>query len=675
MFVAGIDVGGTFTDITAVETSTGRVLVTKVPSQPLDEAAAVLAGLAALGIDAKSVRRLVHGTTVGTNAILERRGARVALLTSAGFRDLIEIGRTKRNIPALFVPTFVRPKPVVARALRFEVRERMLHDGRVLVPLDPADVERALGDLAAAGAEAVAICLLHAYANPEHERRLGEAVRARFPALPVSLSGDVVPEYREFERFSTTVLNAYLQPLLDRYLAGLEKRLFESGYAYGVLTVGSSGGMMTVETARRLPIKTIFSGPAGGVSQACFVAGGAGVKDFITYDMGGTSTDVCLVRGERPLTSTDNLIGSFPVKVPQIDIRTVGAGGGSIAWVDVDGSLQVGPLSAGAHPGPAAYGLGGSAATVTDANVVLGRMGTARPLGGTIRLDGALARRAVEALAVRLGGLGIRQLAEGVVRIAVARMTSSVREITIQQGHDPRDFTLVAFGGAGPMHAIPVAEELGIPRILVPLHPGNFSALGLLVSDVKHDDVRTRVGLLAERAATLPQTFAEMEAAAGRRLDAEGFGLAARRSERSLDLRYLGQAFELNVPLRPGAPDVDAIARDFHGRHLAAYGHADPTGEVELVNARIAAYGVVDKPAPPPSRSPVLQVDEALIGRREVWFGGLAHPCPVYEREGLSPRAAVTGPAIVEEFGATTVIFPGWRAAVDAVGHLVLERA
>src|SRR3989441_432203 len=494
MFVAGIDVGGTFTDVTAVDTSTGRVLVTKVPSQPLDEAAAVLAGLAALGIDARSVRRLVHGTTVGTNAILERRGARVALLTTSGFRDLIEIGRTKRNIPALFIPTFVRPQPVVPRARRFEVRERMLHDGRALLPLDPADVERALGDLAASGAEAVAICLLHAYANPEHERRLGEAVRARFPALPVSLSADVVPEYREFERFSTTVLNAYLQPLLDRYLAGLEKRLFEAGYAYGVLTVGSSGGMMTVETARRLPIKTIFSGPAGGVSRACFVARGAGVKDFITYDMGGTSTDVCLVRGERPLTSTDSLIGAFPVKVPQIDIRAVGAGGGSGAWVDVDGSLQVGPLSAGAHPGPAAYGLGGSAATVTDANVVLGRMGTARPLGGTIRLDDALAQRAVEALAVRLGGLGIRELAEGVVRIAVARMTSSIREITVQQGHDPRDFTLVAYGGAGPLHAIPVAEELGIPRILVPLHPGNFSALGLLVSDVKHDDVRTPGG-------------------------------------------------------------------------------------------------------------------------------------------------------------------------------------
>src|SRR2546426_2435561 len=308
MFIVGIDVGGTFTDLSAIDEATGRVVVTKVPPEPRDEAAAVVAGLGALGIAGRDVRRLVHGTTVGTNAVLERQGARVAILTTAGFRDLIEIGRTKRNIPALFIPTFVRPQPVVPRARRFEVRERMLHDGRALLPLDPADVERALGDLAASGAEAVAICLLHAYANPEHERRLGEAVRARFPALPVSLSADVVPEYREFERFSTTVLNAYLQPLLDRYLAGLEKRLFEAGYAYGVLTVGSSGGMMTVETARRLPIKTIFSGPAGGVSRACFVARGAGVKDFITYDMGGTSTDVCLGPAGRPRRTTANPI-------------------------------------------------------------------------------------------------------------------------------------------------------------------------------------------------------------------------------------------------------------------------------------------------------------------------------------------------------------------------------
>src|SRR5499433_2972638 len=301
MFVVGIDVGGTFTDVTAVDGASGRVVVTKVPSQPNNEAAAVLAGLDALGIDGRGVRRLVHGTTVGTNAILERRGARVALITTAGFRDLIEIGRTKRNIPVLFVPTFVRPRPFVERALRFEVEERMLHDGTALTALDRRSVDYALDGLERATPEALAVCLLHAYANPAHERAIGERLRERFPAVPVSLSSDVVPEYREFERFSTTVLNAYLQPLMDRYLAGLEKKLFEAGYAYGVLTIGSSGGMMTVETARRLPIRTTVSGPAGGVSQGCFTAARAGIADFITYDMGVTSTDVCLVRDGRPL--------------------------------------------------------------------------------------------------------------------------------------------------------------------------------------------------------------------------------------------------------------------------------------------------------------------------------------------------------------------------------------
>src|SRR5713101_1733955 len=449
MFVVGIDVGGTFTDVTAVDGATGRVVVTKVPSQPNNEAAAVLAGLAALGIDGRTVRRLVHGTTVGTNAILERRGARVALITTSGFRDLIEIGRTKRNIPALFVPTFVRPKPFVERALRFEVDERMLHDGTALTALDGRSVDRVLDALGAAAPEALAVCLLHAYANPAHERAIGSRARERFPAVPVSLSSDVVPEYREFERFSTTVLNAYLQPLMDRYLAGLEKRLFEAGYAYGVLTVGSSGGMMTVETARRLPIKTIVSGPAGGVSRACFLAPHAGLGDFITYDMGGTSTDVCLVQGGVPVTTTDNEIGAFPVKVPQIDIHTVGAGGGSLAWLDVDSSLKVGPRSAGARPGPAAYGLGGTEPTVTDANVVLGRIGTARRLGGAIALDAGRARAAVADLGRRLGGsMTAEALAEGIVTIAVARMTSAIREISIQRGHDPRDFTLIAFGGA-----------------------------------------------------------------------------------------------------------------------------------------------------------------------------------------------------------------------------------
>ena len=674
MFIVGIDVGGTFTDLTAVDEASGRVVVTKVPSRPRNEAAALLAGLEALGIASREVRRLVHGTTVGTNAVLERRGARVAVLTTAGFRDLVEIGRTKRNIPALFVPTFVRPKPVVERKHRFEVVERLRADGSVLVPLDSASVDRALDAALAAGAEAIAVCLLHAYLNPAHERLVADAAKGRCPGLPVSCSADVVPEYREFERFSTTVLNAYLQPLMDAYLSSLEERLLASGYAHGVLTVGSSGGMMTTDTARRVPIKTIFSGPAGGVSQACFVGGAAGVRDFITYDMGGTSTDVCLVRDLTPVMTSDSMVGAFPVKVPQIDMHTVGAGGGSIAWIDVDGSLQVGPRSAGASPGPAAYGLGGTEPTVTDANVVLGRIGTSKRLGGAITVDAARARAAVEALAGRLGGvLGVEALAEGIVRIAVARMTSAIREISIQRGYDPRDFTLIAFGGAGPMHALAMAEEIGIPRVLVPRHPGNFSALGLLASDIKHDDVRTRVGPLRERHALLADLFAEMSAAARRQLELEGFAPEQQRLLRSVDLRYRGQAFELNVAVAE-TDDLAAVETAFHQAHQATYGHSDANAALELVNARLVAFGLVPKPAPEPYRSTSTSMDEALVERRPMWFSGTRAACPVWERERLPERAEIAGPAIVEEFGATTVVLPGWRGALDEHGNLRFAR-
>jgi N-methylhydantoinase A len=673
MFIVGIDVGGTFTDLTAVDEATGQVVVTKVPSQPRQEAAAVLAGLAALGIASRDVKRLVHGTTVGTNAVLERRGARVALVTTAGFRDLIEIGRTKRNIPVLFVPTFVRPKPVVERKHRFEVGERLNADGTVLVPLDPATVERALDAAQAAGAEAIAVCLLHAYVNPEHEHRMADAAKGRMPNVPVSCSADVVAEYREFERFSTTVLNAYLQPLMDRYLTALEERLLATGYRHGVLTVGSSGGMMTTGTARRLPIKTIFSGPAGGVSQACFLGTATGVRDFITYDMGGTSTDVCLVRDLAPVTTSDAMVGAFPVKVPQIDMHTVGAGGGSIAWLDVDGSLQVGPRSAGARPGPACYGHGGTEATVTDANVVLGRIAATRQLGGAITIDPARAEAVIGALAGRLG-LGLHALAEGIVRIAVARMTSSIREISIQRGHDPRDFTLIAFGGAGPMHACAVAEEIGIERVLVPRHPGNFSALGLLASDIKHDDVRTRVGLLRDRLPALATLFEEMEGAAHGQLEREGFAPEHRRLDRSLDLRYRGQAFELNVPVAEAGLEVAALEREFHRRHLQTYGHANEAGAVELVNARVSAFGLVAKPAALRHRSGTRALDEARIETRTVWFGGSAVPCPVWDRERLPDGARLSGPAIVEEFGATTVILPAWDGGLDELGHLRLQR-
>ncbi len=674
MFLVGIDVGGTFTDLTAIDEATGRVVVTKVPSARQREASAVLAGLHALGIASADVRRVVHGTTVGTNAVLERRGARVALLTTEGFRDLIEIGRTKRNIPALFVPTFVRPRPVVERKQRFEVTERLEADGTVLVPLDPASVDRALDAALQGGADAVAVCLLHAYLNPAHEHAVADAAKGKRPDLPVSCSADVVAEYREFERFSTTVLNAYLQPLMDAYLARLEERLLAAGYDHGVLTVGSSGGMMTTDTARRLPIRTIFSGPAGGVSQACHVGGVTGTRDLITYDMGGTSTDVCLVRDLRPVMTSDSMVGAFPVKVPQIDMHTVGAGGGSIAFLEADGSLQVGPRSAGSSPGPAAYGLGGTEPTATDANVVLGRIGTNRRLGGSITIDRGRARDAVAALAARVGRLDVEGLAEGIVTIAVARMTSAIREISIQRGHDPRDFTLIAFGGAGPMHALALAEEIGIPRVLVPRHPGNFSALGLLASDIKHDDVRTRVGPLRQRPAIIDTTFAEMEAGARRQLELEGFGPDAQRLGRSLDLRYRGQAFELNVAIGPESigASLDAIEDAFHREHRAAYGHDNRAASIELVNARLTAFGLVPKPAADRYRSDAGSLDDALVERRPVWFTGVPVDCPVWERERLPERARFGGPAIVEEFGATTVVLPGWTGEVDEHGNLVL---
>jgi N-methylhydantoinase A len=368
------------------------------------------------------------------------------------------------------------------------------------------------------------------------------------------------------------------------------------------------------------------------------------------------------------------MLGAFPVKVPQLDMHTVGAGGGSIAWLDIDGSLQVGPRSAGASPGPAAYGLGGTEPTVTDANVVLGRIGGRRQLGGSIAIDPVRARAVVDTLATRMGGqLGVEPLAEGIVTLAVARMTSAIREISIQRGHDPRDFTLIAFGGAGPMHALALAEEIGLPRVLVPRHPGNFSALGLLASDIKHDFVRTRVGPLRARMSALRELFDEMSTAAQRQLELEGFAPAQQRLVRSVDVRYRGQAFELNVGVDK-ALVLETVEVDFHRQHRATYGHASPEAAIELVNARLIAYGLVAKPAPERHRSDTSSLDAALVERRPVWFGGARHDCPVWERDRLPERAELRGPAIVEEFGATTVVLPGWRGVIDGEGNMRFER-
>jgi N-methylhydantoinase A len=672
--IIGIDVGGTFTDLVAVD-DTGNVVVSKVPSMPHNEGEAVLNGLGNLQVPASAVNRLVHGTTVGTNAVIQRQGATIAFVTTYGFRDILALGRAKRVVPGtLFKPFFVRPMPLVPHSRSFEVKERTLFDGQILHPVQEEDIPPLCRQLKNAGVEAVAVCFLNSYADPTNEEQAGRLIGEALDSIPISLSSRVVPEYREYERFSTTALNAYVQPLMDGYLGGLDRTLVQSGYGNEILTIASSGGVMTLETALQFPIRSILSGPAGGIVQSIFLARRLGLENIITYDMGGTSTDVCLVKSYNPVVSTDNLVGTFPLKIPQIDINTVGAGGGSVAWTDVDGSIQVGPDSAGADPGPAAYGRGGTQPTVTDANLLLNRGSARRPLGGSIRLMPDLAQGAFEALLASFPQLSLHELAEGVVRLAVARMCGAIREISVQRGHDPREFVLVAFGGAGPMHATQVAEELGLRKVLIPRFPGNLSAMGLVNSDLKHDYVKTGLSRLSALSADhVAAELAELKGRAVSQLAKEGVAPESSVFDPSLDMRYWGQAFELSVPVDGMHPSLDGIAADFHRQHQSTYGHSDPGAELEVVNYRLVAVGTVEKSEPAGYESPSRSLGDAEIERRPVFFRGQFLECPVYEREKLPPSASFDGPVIVEEFGATTVVFPSWRATVDGYGNLILD--
>lgn len=670
----GVDVGGTFTDLVLFDPASGRLTVTKVPSTPANQAEGVMRGLHELLPDLDRIARLVHGTTVSTNALLERAGATVGLVTTKGFLDTVEIGRTRRMLPSLYDTTFVRPAPLVPRPLRHEVEERVLPDGSVLTPLRAGDLLPAAEALRGDGAEVVAVCFLHAYANPAHERLAVEALGPLLPGVWLTASSDVVPEFREYERFSTTVINAYLLPVMDRYLSALDQALGACGCRGRLFTMGSNGGTMDLETTRRLPVRTILSGPAGGVAGSLWIAGVSGLRNLITYDMGGTSTDVCLIEDGRPSTATETAFAGYPIKGPQISINTVGAGGGSIAYLDAGRILQVGPRSAGATPGPACYGRGGLEPTVTDANLLLGRIGTARRLGGSIRLDPRRAHEAVVELGRRLGIADARRMAEGIVRIAVARMASAIREITIEQGHDPAGFTLVAFGGAGPMHATQVAEELGIREVLVPIFPGNLSALGLLASDQRHERVRTFLRRLATLDPVELGAVVRAQEGDGRaQLLAEGFTPETVRFAHALDMRYARQAFEIAVALPSGTPRTEEVRKAFLDTYAQRYGHADLDAEIEVVNVRTTVIGVTSKPEIPRHRRAAGAPAEAITSRRPMVAGGRAIECPIYDRELLPGGARFDGPAVVEEAGATTVVLPGWTARVDEWGNLRLE--
>jgi len=677
----GVDIGGTFTDVVVYDEATGSLAVGKSPTSPADPTRGLLTALAKLQVALAGTGRVVHGTTIGTNAILERKGAVVWILTTRGFRDTLEIARTNRTV--LYDIRARKPAPLVPRERVVEVDERVAADGSVLRPLGEEDLRVALEGIRARAASngggpgALVCCFLHSYANPAHERAAARQAAALLPGWFVSTSEEVLPEFREYERFTTAVLNAYIGPLVGGYLGRLGGALAEQGYRGRVFITTSSGGIMTSEVAARFPVHTVLSGPAGGVAAAVSLGRLTGHDNLITYDMGGTSTDVCLVEGLEPTLTTEQHIAGLPNRTPQIEINSIGAGGGSVAWLDAGGALRGGPRSAGADPGPACYGRGGTEPTITDANLLLGRVASDVPLAGEVRLDEAPARQALAGLLGRVPGVRDEAtLADGIVRIAVARMVSAIKEISIAKGRDPRDFVLVAYGGAGPMHAAFVAEELEMARVLVPVAPGNFSAFGSLISDLRRDYVRTRLvparrGTLAE----VTRAFEELEREARESLAAEGIAPDRITLARTLGMRYVGQSWELPVRVPAGAESMAAIEAVFHQTHERRYGHASD-GPAEIVSFRLAAVGAVAKPSPArwsPERA-AAGVASARRAERPARFGSEAAPVPVHERERLPAGATVAGPAIVEEMGATTVIPPGWTGTVGEWGELMLRR-
>jgi N-methylhydantoinase A len=670
MLWIGIDVGGTFTDGVVYDTDAGSFRFAKAPSTPADPTAAVLDLLALMQVPVEGIDRLVHGVTIGTNAVLTGKGAEVWMLVTKGFRDVLEIARTNR--PVLYDIRSQKTPPLVPRTRTLEIGERLLYDGSVRTPLDSEAVGAAVERIPEGRDVALIICFLHSYINPAHEREAAAIVSAARPDLFVSTSSEVLPQLREYERFSTTALNAYVGPLMGRYLGALRTSLAKKGFNRDFYIMTSSGGVATAERAMRLPISTILSGPAGGVAAAVHLGGRLGFDNLITCDMGGTSTDVCLIENLSPPITNEQQIAGYANRMPQIAINAVGAGGGSIAWLDAGDILMVGPQSAGADPGPACYGRGGEAPTVTDANLALNRLSADAPLAGRIRLDPGRALAALETLGRRIGLDPIR-LADGIVRIAVARMVSAIKQISIANGHDPRDFVLLPFGGAGPMHATAIADELEIERILVPAGPGNFAAFGSLISDLRRDWAQTRTLLLGPESWPLIEAqFREMEAAARAGLRAEGVPDADIELRRSAGLRYLGQSWELHVDLPPGIDTIERMTAAFAEVHDRRFGHRSG-GAVEIVNFRLAAVGRVAKPelrrldARPPR-------GDARIATRDIFWGDAFVPSPVLDRERLSLGEVVAGPAAIEESGSLTLVPPGWSATVLAHGELLLRK-
>jgi N-methylhydantoinase A len=675
----GIDTGGTFTDIVLADIVSGDYRYHKLPTTTDDPSRAILQGIGEIVTQVEGscaeVEFLVLGTTLATNAVLEGRTARTGLVTTAGFRDILELARQRR--PHYFNLDVPKPVPPAARDCRIEIAERVDHTGRVLTVLDEEELRRAATLLRSKGVEAVAICFLHSYANPQHERRARAILHEAWPEIYVCASHEVLAEFREFERFATTAVNASLMPIMDRYLERFEQGVRELGVATAPRVMQSNGGAVSPAAVRRMPVNTFFSGPAGGVVGTRGLGARIGAADLIAFDMGGTSTDVCLIRALKPAQKSQRDMGGFPVRTSSIDIHTIGAGGGSIAWVDPGGLLKVGPMSAGAVPGPAAYGRGGTRPTVTDANVVLGRLNPKTLLGGRMVVYPARARAAIEKELCAPLGMDLFEAAAGMLAIVNANMMGAVRVISVEQGEDPREFALVAFGGAGPLHAADIARNMGIRRVIVPPRPGLLSAIGLIHAEVRGDFSLTRfVRADASQLGAINAGYAQLRAQAEAWLEGEIGGEAAAVYQWSLDLRYTGQNFELNLPCASAnvfPATLDDVLRAFHERHREFYGYDMPQQAVEVVNLRLVVTAA--RPTPPLERPAAGgNVVQALAEARSVWFPDTGFVnTPVYKRDLLPAGTQFDGPLIVEQMDTTTVVPPRARFSLDSVGAMHLE--
>jgi N-methylhydantoinase A len=688
----GIDVGGTFTDGILINEHTGDTRIAKVPSTPRDPSVGFLAAVERILREAeilpKDVSYLVHGTTVATNAIIEGKLAATGFITTDGFRDMLEIQRQIR--PALYDLQFEKPRPLVPRHRCFGIPERLAATGAVLTPLDEEAVAAAALQLRQEDVGAIAVCFLHAYLNPTHEQRTREILREVFPEAVVSLSSEVAPEFREYFRASTTIINAGVRPIVERYLANIEHRLEAAGLEGELLIMQSSGGVLTFEAARAKPVFMVESGPAAGVIVSAYLGQILGFDNVLSFDMGGTTAKAGLVEHGMPRITKEYEVGTaagaergakgagYPIRTPVIDLVEIGAGGGSIAWVDPGGALRVGPHSAGADPAPVCYRRGGTQPTITDANLVLHRIDPDHFLGGEMRLDEAAATLAIKEKCADPLGLDVIEVALGIVEIANTAMVNAVRRISVQRGYDPRDFVLVAFGGAGPLHANRLAVELEIPTVLVPMSPGTTSAMGLLVTDLKHDYATTVIQRTDRLDAEMVnRLYHEMEAQGHKALLAEGMGHARIGFERQVDMRYVGQSYELSIPLDDGRVEdaLEGMLQRFHDEHERAYGFAAPGEPVELVALRLTAVGSIAKPRLRELAQRSGDVGATPRAVRQVYFaeaGGFVD-CPSYDRYRLAAGGRVEGPAIVEEMDSTTVIHPGFRAEVDRYGNLLIR--